>query len=104
MVVPPERFKPYHEEDWWSHGSILAYQSISCMPYYQKLSFEELRLQDYGEGRKTALPFVGLTSAQDAGEMYAETESRGLPAFGSSTSLTYMPVTGNKKKRRGKKR
>ncbi|KDQ58990.1 hypothetical protein JAAARDRAFT_649751 [Jaapia argillacea MUCL 33604] len=32
----------------------LLYQSISCMPHYRVSSVEELRVQDYAQGRKTA--------------------------------------------------
>ncbi|KAK7696147.1 hypothetical protein QCA50_000798 [Cerrena zonata] len=37
-----------------SANTILHYQSISCMPSYRGTSFEELRFQDYNQGRKTA--------------------------------------------------
>lgn len=60
---PP--FASIHEKD----GNLnLQFQSISCMPQYIGYSFEELRVQDYAQGRKTA----------------STTGAFGQPAFGQS--------------------
>ncbi|KAF7357483.1 F-box domain-containing protein [Mycena sanguinolenta] len=44
---PP--YAPYCEKD--TKATVKKYQSISCMPAYHGTSFEELRLQDYVQGR-----------------------------------------------------
>ncbi|KAJ7659370.1 hypothetical protein B0H17DRAFT_1261507 [Mycena rosella] len=49
---PP--YAPYFEKDPAEASIIINYQSISCMPAYRGTSFEELRLLDYAQGRKTA--------------------------------------------------
>ncbi|KAF9127662.1 hypothetical protein BGW39_005698 [Mortierella sp. 14UC] len=46
---PP--FSPFIEKD-LSSGQNSHYQSITAMPAYRNFSFEELRLQDYQQGRK----------------------------------------------------
>ncbi|KAF7302186.1 Peptidase S59 domain-containing protein [Mycena indigotica] len=48
---PP--FQPFSEKDTATNSTSL-YQSITCMPTYRGTSFEELRYQDYAQGRKTA--------------------------------------------------
>ncbi|KAF7332569.1 Peptidase S59 domain-containing protein [Mycena kentingensis (nom. inval.)] len=55
--VPPvttgssQQWQPAVEKD----GTLTStYQSISCAPVYKGTSFEELRVQDYAQGRKTA--------------------------------------------------
>ncbi|KAF8646388.1 hypothetical protein AX16_007254 [Volvariella volvacea WC 439] len=59
-------------------GSItLQYQAITCMPAYINASFEELRYQDYQQGRKTAGQF-----GQSA-------------AFGGATANPQQPATTN---------
>ncbi|KAK7202922.1 nuclear protein 96-domain-containing protein [Myxozyma melibiosi] len=44
-------FQPLKEKEPTSNVTSV-YQSISCMPAYQKYSFEELREQDYAQGRR----------------------------------------------------
>ncbi|KAK9373774.1 nuclear protein 96-domain-containing protein [Lipomyces chichibuensis] len=44
-------FEPVQEKE-ASSNITNAFQSISCMPAYQKFSFEELREQDYAQGRR----------------------------------------------------
>ncbi|KAK9432606.1 nuclear protein 96-domain-containing protein [Lipomyces doorenjongii] len=44
-------FEPVQEKE-ASSNVTNAFQSISCMPAYQKFSFEELREQDYAQGRR----------------------------------------------------
>ncbi|KAJ7167699.1 nucleoporin autopeptidase-domain-containing protein, partial [Mycena filopes] len=51
---PP--YAPYSEKDAASPTVTNSYQSISCIPAYRGTSFEEIRLQDYAQGRKTAAP------------------------------------------------
>ncbi|KAF9904520.1 hypothetical protein EC991_002628 [Linnemannia zychae] len=46
---PP--FSPFIEKD-LSSGQNSHYQSITAMPAYRNFSFEELRMQDYQQGRK----------------------------------------------------
>ncbi|KAG0373483.1 hypothetical protein BGX24_011638 [Mortierella sp. AD032] len=46
---PP--FSPFVEKD-LSSGQNSHYQSITAMPAYRNFSFEELRMQDYQQGRK----------------------------------------------------
>jgi nuclear pore complex protein Nup98-Nup96 len=52
---PP--YAPFSEKDPATAGLTNNYQSISCMPAYRGTSFEEIRLQDYAQGRKTAGAF-----------------------------------------------
>ncbi|KAF7432733.1 hypothetical protein PC9H_004676 [Pleurotus ostreatus] len=76
----------------------LHYQSISCMPAYQGTSFEELRYQDYAQGRKTAGAFgqsatFGATPAQPTTSIFGQPQqSTPQPnAFGAPTTT---PSTG----------
>ncbi|KAJ7044857.1 nucleoporin autopeptidase-domain-containing protein [Mycena alexandri] len=50
-------YSPFSEKDPMAAGTTLSYQSISCIPAYRGTSFEEIRLQDYAQGRKTAGAF-----------------------------------------------
>ncbi|KAI0082551.1 hypothetical protein K474DRAFT_1688085 [Panus rudis PR-1116 ss-1] len=68
-------YAPWDDKD-PTTSSTLHYQSITCMPAYRGCSFEELRVQDYAQGRKTA----------SSGGAF------GQPAFGSSTNQ--QPATG----------
>lgn len=52
---PP--YNVFTEKDVGNSSVTLQYQSITCMPAYRGTSFEELRLQDYQQGRKTAGAF-----------------------------------------------
>ncbi|KAF8209995.1 hypothetical protein K438DRAFT_1753603 [Mycena galopus ATCC 62051] len=47
-------YAPYSEKDPYQTSITNHCQSISCMPAYRGTSFEELRVQDYAQGRKTA--------------------------------------------------
>ncbi|KAJ3985756.1 nucleoporin autopeptidase-domain-containing protein [Lentinula detonsa] len=55
----------------------LQYQSISCMPAYTGTSFEELRVQDYQQGRKTA-----TTGAFGQAPTSGGTQTTGSSLFG----------------------
>ncbi|KAJ7506535.1 nucleoporin autopeptidase-domain-containing protein [Mycena galericulata] len=58
QVLPTLHTLPFSEKDIGAvNGATNNYQSISCMPAYRGTSFEELRLQDYAQGRKTAGAF-----------------------------------------------
>ncbi|KAF7981731.1 hypothetical protein HWV62_32335 [Athelia sp. TMB] len=60
-------FAAFSEKDGTSNN-MLQYQSITAMPAYRGSSYEELRVQDYQQGRKTAGGFgqtaFGATPAQ----------------------------------------
>ncbi|KAF8345565.1 hypothetical protein F5887DRAFT_1061706 [Amanita rubescens] len=66
----------------------LQYQAITCMPAYSGYSFEELRLQDYMQNRKTAgstQPSTGVYGPQQPQQTTQPS------AFGATTSA---PSTG----------
>ncbi|KAF8581174.1 hypothetical protein K439DRAFT_1636403 [Ramaria rubella] len=96
---PP--FQEFQERD--QSGSVsttLHYQSISCMPAYRNASFEELRVQDYAQGRKTAnsFPSAAAPSAfgQPAQQQQPTTGLFGQPAntgFGQPQQ-PQQPATG----------
>ncbi|KAK9473972.1 nuclear protein 96-domain-containing protein [Dipodascopsis tothii] len=44
-------YEPFREKE-PANNVTNVYQSITCMPAYQKFSFEELREQDYAQGRR----------------------------------------------------
>ncbi|EPX71386.1 nucleoporin Nup189 [Schizosaccharomyces octosporus yFS286] len=64
------------EKDAQTNGTS-AFQSITCMPAYRQYSFEELRLQDYNQGRRFGNP----TNATSTPSTFGST-----PGFGSSTT------------------
>ncbi|KAF8514607.1 nucleoporin autopeptidase-domain-containing protein [Gautieria morchelliformis] len=94
---------PYQEvqerDQTGSATTTLHYQAISCMPAYRNWSFEELRVQDYQQGRKTANSFGSSTSSafgQPAQQQQASTGLFGQPApatggFGQQPS---QPASG----------
>ncbi|KZV85023.1 hypothetical protein EXIGLDRAFT_753514 [Exidia glandulosa HHB12029] len=76
---------------------VLHYQSISCMPAYKNQSFEELRVQDYAAGRKTAQSFgqpaFGPQPTQPAaGGLFGSTPGAG--AFGQAAPANPTPAFG----------
>ncbi|KAJ7339242.1 hypothetical protein DFH08DRAFT_938887 [Mycena albidolilacea] len=80
-VIPPvrtgsfhPRYAPYSLQDPEQASIINDYQSISCIPAYRGTSFEELRVQDYAQGRKTANTFA--QSAASGGVQDLRTEPR----------------------------
>ncbi|KAI8982767.1 nucleoporin autopeptidase-domain-containing protein [Trametes punicea] len=98
---PP--FSPFTEKDNLNPSITLQYQSITAMPQYRSASFEELRLQDYQQGRKTAGAF-GQTSfgaptqpAQPSTGLFGQTGAPGATGttFGGfgNTSTTAQPAT-----------
>ncbi|PWN25812.1 hypothetical protein BDZ90DRAFT_275689 [Jaminaea rosea] len=50
---PPYQVSVLQEKDASNNTTSFAYQSISCMQPYKGMSFEELRVQDYEQGRKS---------------------------------------------------
>ncbi|KAJ2929218.1 hypothetical protein H1R20_g7877, partial [Candolleomyces eurysporus] len=86
------------------------YQAISCMPAYMGYSFEELRTQDYAQGRKTAgafgqsAAFGGAATTQPTTGLFGATQpaqtastfgttpaapaTTGFGAFGGNTNST----------------
>ncbi|KAJ7718305.1 hypothetical protein B0H14DRAFT_635359 [Mycena olivaceomarginata] len=82
---PP--YAPYSENNPLEAGITDYYQSISCIPAYRGTSFEELRLQDYAQGRKTASAFG--QSAAFGGVQQQLTNI--FSVFGGGTS---QPTTG----------
>ncbi|PVF98109.1 hypothetical protein CPB86DRAFT_785111 [Serendipita vermifera] len=83
---PP--FAETTERDAGAANVTLHYHSISCMPAYQKYSPEELRVQDYAVGRKTATSNVpgatGFGAAAPAQTGFGATNT----TFGQPQSTT----------------
>lgn len=50
---PPYQATVLQEKDAANNQANFAYQSITCMPQYRGMSLEELRVQDYEQGRKS---------------------------------------------------
>ncbi|KAF9534570.1 hypothetical protein CPB83DRAFT_842534 [Crepidotus variabilis] len=61
----------------------LQFQSISCMPAYIGYSFEELRVQDYSQNRKTA-----STANTFGGTAFGTAQPAAAGAFGQTTQPT----------------
>ncbi|KAK9322935.1 nuclear protein 96-domain-containing protein [Lipomyces orientalis] len=89
-------FEPVQEKE-ASSNVTNVFQSISCMPAYQKFSFEELREQDYAQGRRYGNPsgagafgkstgFGTGTFGQSNTFGQPSTSTGGTGLFGSSTS------------------
>ncbi|KAJ6561461.1 nucleoporin autopeptidase-domain-containing protein [Mycena vulgaris] len=91
---PP--YTPFTEKDPAATGVMNTYQSISCMPNYRGTSFEELRIQDYAQGRKTAGAFG--QSAAFGGVQQPATNMFGQPQPAQQTSVfgggAAQPTTG----------
>ncbi|KAF8638543.1 hypothetical protein AX17_002086 [Amanita inopinata Kibby_2008] len=87
---PP--YQPHTDKDLTSNVT-LQYQAIACMPTYSGYSFEELRLQDYAQNRKTAAAFgqpaFGATQPSTGifGSQQTQ-QSTQPPIFGSTTTTT----------------
>ncbi|KAJ8517984.1 hypothetical protein ONZ45_g4906 [Pleurotus djamor] len=91
---PP--YAAFTDKEQSNNGSsvTLHYQSISCMPAYRGTSFEELRFQDYAQGRKTAGAFgqsaaFGATTTQPATNVFGQPQPQQTTttnAFGQNTS------------------
>lgn len=94
-------FQTYQEKD-PSSSSTNLYQTITCMPAYRNYSVEELRLQDYQQGRKQgtgtgaggfgqSTGFGGTTATpfgQTSNTGFGSTNNTGSGMFGSSQPTT----------------
>ncbi|KAK9764325.1 hypothetical protein K7432_008255 [Basidiobolus ranarum] len=86
-------------------GVITIFHSISAMPTYQSYSFEELRLQDYQQGRKTSQTraiggVFGSTnlagfSNYDTTNHGIASASKGISLFGDSQNTDFGKATGS---------
>lgn len=83
---PP--FAPFVEKE-PATGQNSHYQSITAMPAYRAFSFEELRLQDYQQGRKLG---QGAAGGMGAGGFGAATS--GFGAQPAATGFGAQPSTG----------
>ncbi|KAF9093421.1 hypothetical protein BGX23_003346 [Mortierella sp. AD031] len=79
---PP--FTPYIEKD-LSSGQNSHYQSITAMPAYRNFSFEELRMQDYQQGRK----FPGQAGGFGAAASGFGQQQPAAGGFGAQTSAGF---------------
>lgn len=79
-------FDPLKEKEPASNVTSI-YQSISCMPAYQKFSFEELREQDYAQGRR-----YGNTTGAGA---FGKPTGFGSGTFGQPTSAFGQPANNS---------
>ncbi|PFH49258.1 hypothetical protein AMATHDRAFT_63536 [Amanita thiersii Skay4041] len=92
---PP--YQPLHDKDTTSNVT-LQYQAISCMTAYSGYSFEELRLQDYAQNRKTANAFgqTAFGAPQPTtgmfGQQQQQPQNTQSSLFGNTT--TTQPSTG----------
>ncbi|CDO68452.1 hypothetical protein BN946_scf184760.g8 [Trametes cinnabarina] len=84
---PP--FTPYTEKDNINPSLTLQYQSITAMPQYRSASFEELRWQDYQQGRKTAGSFGQTSFGAPAQPAQPSTGLFGQPAAPAATGTTF---------------
>ncbi|KDN42866.1 hypothetical protein K437DRAFT_257715 [Tilletiaria anomala UBC 951] len=63
-----------------------SYQTITCMPAYQKASLEELRVQDYAQGRKTGQAGPGAPGATTGGFSFGQQNTGQTNAFGQANA------------------
>ncbi|KAI0774746.1 nucleoporin autopeptidase-domain-containing protein [Trametes elegans] len=82
-------FNAYTEKDNVNPSITLQYQSITAMPQYRSASFEELRLQDYQQGRKTAGAFGQSSFGAPAQPAQPSTGLFGQPAAPAATGSTF---------------
>ncbi|KAJ7739892.1 nucleoporin autopeptidase-domain-containing protein [Mycena metata] len=90
-------YAPFSEKDPMAASTTLSYQSISCIPAYRGTSFEEIRLQDYAQGRKTAGAF-GQSAAFGGVQQQPTTNIFGQAQPAQQTSVfgggAAQPTTG----------
>ncbi|KAI0677639.1 nucleoporin autopeptidase-domain-containing protein [Trametes maxima] len=84
---PP--FSAFNEKDNINPTLTLQYQSITAMPQYRSASFEELRLQDYQQGRKTAGAFGQSSFGAPAQSTQSSTGLFGQSAAPAATGTTF---------------
>lgn len=65
---PPYQVTVIQEKDANNNQAPFAYQSISAMPQYKNMSFEELRVQDYEQGRKSGNASASTSSSFGFGQ------------------------------------
>ncbi|KAF9586183.1 hypothetical protein BGW38_008808 [Lunasporangiospora selenospora] len=87
---PP--FTPYIEKE-QTTGQNSHYQSITAMPAYRNFSFEELRLQDYQQGRKSAGQAAGFGAATPGFGQQPQQPAAGFgaqpaPGFGAGNTTS----------------
>ena len=83
-------FNPHTDKDPGATSGSNAYQSVSAMPNYNQFNFEELRLEDYKQGRKfgTANSGTGGFGATNFGGFSTSTTAGGASGFGGTSSGT----------------
>lgn len=104
-------FQPTHDRD-VSTGVNNFFQTITAMPQYKNYSLEELRMQDYAQGRKsgsgagapglgggfgtaaTGSAFGSTTGTSAFGQPQQSTGAFGQPATGTSAFGQTQPTTG----------
>lgn len=79
---PPYQPTSIPEKDPHGHTTTQIYKTITCMPAYQKASLEELRLQDYLQGRKTG----------QSGPAASAAPSTGFGGFGNTSNTLSQPA------------
>ncbi|KAF9352830.1 hypothetical protein BGX26_009367 [Mortierella sp. AD094] len=86
-------FAPFVEKE-PATGQNSHYQSITAMPQYRAYSFEELRLQDYQQGRKFPGQGAGFGGASTFGQQPAATGFGAQPSTGFGSSNTTSGIGG----------
>lgn len=96
-------YQPTREKDAGTNQNAYSvYQSITCMKEYRDMSMDELRLQDYQQGRKTA-PAPGTTgfgTTSTGGGLFGQPQATGGGLFGQqqqqqpSTTSGFGATTG----------
>ncbi|KAG6828653.1 hypothetical protein H0H92_007122 [Tricholoma furcatifolium] len=93
---PP--YAVHTDKDPANPNTILQYQSISCMPAYAGTSAEELRWQDYNQGRKTASSFgpgaFGTTQPAATTGLFGAQPAQQTSAFGAAAPATNAGTFG----------
>ncbi|KAG0018263.1 hypothetical protein BGZ80_007386 [Entomortierella chlamydospora] len=90
-VNPP--FAPFIEKE-PATGQNSHYQSITAMPQYRGYSFEELRLQDYQQGRKFPGQAAGFGGTSTFGQQPAATGFGAQPSTGFGSNSTTSNIGG----------
>lgn len=83
---PPYQPTNMSEKDAHGNQINMCYTTITCMPAYQKASQEELRVQDYLQGRKTGQTGPGAPGATGA------SQTGGFGGFGNNASTLGQPA------------
>jgi nuclear pore complex protein Nup98-Nup96 len=86
-------FTAFPEKDTANPNVTLQYQSITAMPAYRGSSYEELRVQDYQQGRKTAGGF-GQSATFGTNPLQPSTSTAGGGLFGQPAQPAANPMFG----------